>query len=242
MLAMLSCLGVLLTSRASFVPTALPSKPKENARVIVAPCSPLMAAQQQWSVPLDSTPAPLELLSAPGMRLYLQPVRQQVGLAAVIRTGTQNASIWRYNKLLSVLELATPGPRQGHCLHYLLNAQFSNLAAGDCASASWRSQVQGPEAGAGLSSFLYNTSDSTVRFIYRDAYNLNHKNNSICLTATWGEPCEPAEFAKLPFCDTSKSADERIDDLLNRATLEEQAAMLSDDDANRPWLARLSVK
>ena len=112
MLAMLSC-SVLLTSRASFVPTALPSKPQENARVIVAPCSPLMAAQQQWSVPLDSTPAPLELLSAPGMRLYLQPVRQQIGLAAVIRTGTQNASIWRYNKLLSVLELASPGPRQG---------------------------------------------------------------------------------------------------------------------------------
>lgn len=226
-------------------PTALPSKPKENARVIVAPCSPLMATQQQWAVPSDSSqqPAPLALLAAPGMLLHLQPVRQQIGLAAVVRTAApSNASVWRYNKTLSVLELATPGPRMGRCLHYLLNAQFSNVAAGDCAKVSWSATVDGPTAGAGLSSFLYNTSDSTVRFIYRDAYNLNHQNSSICLTATWGEPCEPAEFAKLPFCDTSKSADERVDDLLRRATVEEQAAMLSADDANRPWLPRLSVK
>ena len=31
----------------AFVPTPLPAKPKENARVILAPCSPLMATQQR---------------------------------------------------------------------------------------------------------------------------------------------------------------------------------------------------
>ena len=110
--------------------------------------------------------------------------------------------------------------RAGQCLRYLLNAQFSNVAVGNCDPASWSSQVNGPDAMAGISSFLYNTSDSTIRFIYRDSYDLNHKNSSICLTASWGEPCEPAEFAKLPFCDTAKSADERIDDLNLRIVAE----------------------
>jgi len=38
----------------SFVPTKLPAASMENARVIVAPCSPLMAAQQQWAWPGDN--------------------------------------------------------------------------------------------------------------------------------------------------------------------------------------------
>ena len=55
-----------------------------------------------------------------------------------------------------------------------------------------------------------------------------------------GEPCAPAAFKELPFCNRSLSHDQRTDDLLARATVPEMAAMLSNDNANRPWLSRLS--
>ena len=68
-------LGVLATT-AAFVPTPLPAKPKENARVIVAPCSPLLAAQQRWGWPAPPSAVPGTLLSAPGMALHLLTVPQ----------------------------------------------------------------------------------------------------------------------------------------------------------------------
>jgi hypothetical protein len=229
-----------------FVPTALPAQPKENARVIVAPCSPLMAAQQRWSLPSasEANASSLTLRSAPRMSLHIQPIRQQAHVVAVLRTVTNVSAVpqWQYVANTSALQLVgnsqEPHPQ---CLRYLQNGQFSNVALGTCPVTSWDSSAGDLPPGAGLGSLLLNQSDSTVRFIYRDAYNLNFLNFSTCLTASWGEPCEPAEFKKLPFCDITKSADERVNDLLSRASVEEQAAMLSNDGANRPWLARLSI-
>ena len=80
-----------------------------------------------------------------------------------------------------------------------------------------------------------------IRFVFRDAYNLNKRNFSVCLTATWGEPCANTEFASLPFCDRALSADARADDLLSRATTDELSNMLSNDGIKHAWLPRLGV-
>jgi hypothetical protein len=144
---------LVLASATERIKTTLPAKPKENARVIVAPCSPLMATQQRWSLPTYGKPAPLALLSVPGMQLHMEPIAQQAGHAGVVRTSAPNASVWGYNKRLSVLQLVTPGANSAEkCLRYLQSGQYSNVAVGDCATASWSSQVQGPVAGGGLSS------------------------------------------------------------------------------------------
>ena len=247
-------LGVLATT-AAFVPTPLPAKPKENARVIVAPCSPLLAAQQRWGWPAPPSAVPVTLLSAPGMALHLLTVPQASRHDVVVRTaapgatGDQAPARWHLNESLSVLHLA-PGAGApagwtstgtNNCLRYDQNGQFSALAVGDCATASWSSSTADLPAGAGLSSLLRNETDSTIRFVFRDAYNINAKNFSVCMTATWGEPCEPPEFAKLPFCDVARGVDERLEDLLSRTSVEEKVSMLSNDDANRPWISRLSV-
>jgi hypothetical protein len=229
-----------------FVPTALPAQPKENARVLVAPCSPLMAAQQRWNWPSTSTnggaAAPLTLLSAPHMALHLEEIPQQAHLVAVLRTVTNASAVprWTYIENTSALQLEGPATR-ALCLHHMQNGQFANIAAGQCPAASWRSSVADINPLGGLSSLELNQTDQTIRFVFRDSYNLNSMNFTTCLTATWGEPCEPAEFARLPFCDSTKSAEERLDDLISRASVDEQVAMLSNDNANRPWLVRLSV-
>jgi hypothetical protein len=250
LLLLLLLLPASAATTSSFVPTQLPSQPKENARVIVAPCSALMAAQQRWSWPQIGSAAPLSLLSAPAMQIYVQHTDRGAHWETVLRStpAAATAPHWRFNESLSVLQLssgagAPAGWKAGSstCLKTNYHNQYSNLNVGDCPTTNWRSNVKDIAPGGGLTGLLHNASDSTIRFVFRDSYNLNFKNLSICLTATWGEPCEPAEFAKLPFCDNNKSANERVDDLLSRTTVEEQAAMLSNDNANRIWLTRLSV-
>jgi hypothetical protein len=177
------------------------------------------------------------------MYLYLEPNNPRE-LLAVVRTGTGNSTpntnppLWSFNSTLDVLHLSNSTIAENKCLSNMQNGQYSNLAAGNCPSKSWRSDTA-DLPGYNIASLFHNSTDSTVRFVYRDSYALNKKNFTACLTATWGEPCANAEFASLPFCDTAKSADVRADDLLARATVEELSDMLTNDNVKRPWVARL---
>ena len=225
--------GVVL----SFVPTKLPTAPMENARVIVAPCSPLMAAQQQWAWPWENNnhAAPLTL-TASGMSLHLLPKAANTPPAAVVRSGpADGAAMWFYNETVSVLQLAPAAAAHPQCL--MKASMDSNMATGGVPATSAFDSIADCRVGAAL---FRNGTDGTIRYIWRDAYSLNQRNFSVCLTATWGEPCAPAAFKALPFCNRSLSHDQRTDDLLARATVPEMAALLSNDNANHPWLARLS--
>ena len=118
----------------------------------------------------------------------------------------------------------------------LASGQVSNIGLSDCPLASWRSNLQDiPPAGL-LAGVLRNTTDQTIRYVWRESYGLNGRNFSTCLTATWGEPCEPAAFASLLYCNTTLPVGERLRDLLSRATVAEQYDMLRNDGANRPWV------
>ena len=219
--------------------TILPKRPLEGSRVILAPCSPIMSRQQRWSFPKNSS-APLRLLlqnnethnSDPAMYLHLQHGSRNP--LAVVRSGA-DPPLWEFNSSLDVLQLASTRD----CLTINHNGRYSNLVPGPCPERSWRSNTKDLSPGGGDPNLFRNATDSTIRFVWRDAYNLNRRNFSVCLTSTWGEPCENVEFRGLPFCDRSLPAGNRTDDLLSRATLDELQGALSNDQAHHPWLARL---
>ena len=207
------------------VGTVLPQRPLNGSRVILAPCSPIMTTQQRWSFP-EKGSAPLRLLlkndnSSESMYLHLQQGPRNV--LAVVRSSA-DPPLWKFNSSLDVLQLITTHK----CLTINQNGRFSNAAVGNCPSRSWRSNTEDLPPGSGDPNLFRNETDKTIRFVWRDAYNLNRRNFSICLTSTWGEPCENMEFRGLPFCNRSLSADQRTDDMLSRATIDELQGDLID--------------
>ena len=226
--------------------------------MIVAPCSPLMAAQQQWSLPSTSTAMPLTLLSTvPSLtkghpHAVLAPAASAMSLhltigasgrsLGVVRSddGSTSSPTWLWNTSISAIQFNESSRSPIRCLTSNTNGVFSNVAVSGCPATDWQAPGSVHDFDAAASAIL-NTTDHTVRFVFRDAYNLNKRNFSVCLTATWGEPCANTEFAGLPFCNLSLSADARADDLLARATTDELSNMLSNDGIKHAWLPRLGV-
>ena len=84
-------------------------------------------------MPEPAEPAPLALLAVPGMQLHLEPIAQQAGYAAVVRTSVPNPSVWSYNQSLSVLQLVTT-PAAGAPAQSLRNYERVSLPAGGTAT------------------------------------------------------------------------------------------------------------
>jgi len=181
---------VAMLVATSHTPTTLPAAPMENARVIVAPCSPLMVAQQQWSWP-STTGSDFPLtLEASGMVLHLLPPPAHstaTGPAGVVRSTTAGAATWLYNETLSVLQLVPAAAAAGNakCLMSNLHGMASNVASGDVPAESAFDSTADFSLSGGSCALFRNRTDRTIRFIWRDSYDLNHRNFSVCLTATW---------------------------------------------------------
>ena len=110
------------------------------------------------------------------------------------------AATWLYNETLSVLQLVPmaaaaassassagtiAGIAKSKCLMSNLHGMTSNVAAGDVPADSAFDSIADFSLMGGSCALFRNRSDRTIRFIWRDSYNLNHRNFSVCLTATW---------------------------------------------------------
>lgn len=185
-------LGSVVVVIAARVETPLPARPLESSRVILAPCSPLMATQQQWSFPTGADGARLQLLLRNGngngndgsmdgqqqdtarplssMYLEMEQSPTEASLLGVVRSSSLHTSgtLWTFNTTLDVLQLVNTNPTGTKCLTTLQNGQFTTVAAGECPKRSWRSNTD--DLAYGISSLYRNASDSTIRFVHREAY------------------------------------------------------------------------
>ena len=129
------------------VETLLPARPLENSRVIIAPCSPVMARQQQWSFPTAGADAPLQLLLSSDsnndndndgnkMYLVLEQSPTEAGLLGVVRSfpspspssasaSAPPSAIWTFNATLDVLQLANTTIASAKCLTTFQNGQYA---------------------------------------------------------------------------------------------------------------------
>jgi hypothetical protein len=109
------------------IPTTMPAAPMENARVIVAPCSPRMAAQQQWTWP-ETVAAPLTLRATQMSLHLLPPPSTATDPTGVVRASADAAAMWLYNSTLSVLQLVGGQTKSAKCLAANNHGMSSNVA------------------------------------------------------------------------------------------------------------------
>jgi hypothetical protein len=131
----LALISMMIATVVTPIPTTLPTAPMENARVIVAPCSPLMAAQQQWTWP-ETVAAPLTLRATQMSLHLLPPPSTATDPAGVVRASTDAAAMWLYNSTLSVLQLVGGQTKSSKCLAANNHGMSSNVATATVPSSN----------------------------------------------------------------------------------------------------------